>query len=100
MNILMISDVYFPRVNGVSTSILTFRKNLLQAGHRVCLVAPEYPHAIDDDANIMRISSRYLWLDPEDRMMKTGAILSRIDNTDGDLERDRQRAAELRRERL
>jgi glycosyltransferase involved in cell wall biosynthesis len=28
MNILMISDVYFPRVNGVSTSIATFRKSL------------------------------------------------------------------------
>ena len=28
MRILMVSDVYFPRVNGVSTSIETFRHTL------------------------------------------------------------------------
>ena len=28
MRILMVSDVYFPRVNGVSTSIETFRRTL------------------------------------------------------------------------
>ena len=32
MNILMISDVYFPRVNGVSTSIQTFRRQLERLG--------------------------------------------------------------------
>ena len=45
MRILMISDVYFPRVNGVSTSIQTFRNDLLALGHRCVLVAPEYPAA-------------------------------------------------------
>ena len=29
MRVLMVSDVYFPRVNGVSTSIETFRRTLL-----------------------------------------------------------------------
>ena len=33
MRILMISDVYFPRINGVSTSIQTFRRGLHAAGH-------------------------------------------------------------------
>ena len=66
MNILMISDVYFPRVNGVSTSIATFRKALSGLGHRVCLVAPDYGAASDDDEDIIRIPSRYLVLDPED----------------------------------
>ena len=28
MKILMLSDVYFPRVNGVSTSIRTFARSL------------------------------------------------------------------------
>lgn len=37
MNILMISDVYFPRVNGVSTSIQTFRRQLERLGHQVTL---------------------------------------------------------------
>ena len=43
MKILMISDVYFPRVNGVSTSIQTFRHELAMLGHQVDLIAPAYP---------------------------------------------------------
>jgi hypothetical protein len=42
MNILMLSDVYFPRVNGVSSSIRTFARELEQLGHRVTIVAPAY----------------------------------------------------------
>jgi hypothetical protein len=42
MDILMVSDVYFPRINGVSTSIRTFAKALVALGHRVVLVAPDY----------------------------------------------------------
>ena len=41
MRVLFVSDVYFPRVNGVSTSIRTFRANLAQAGNETFLVAPE-----------------------------------------------------------
>ena len=32
MRVLFVSDVYFPRVNGVSTSIATFRADLAGAG--------------------------------------------------------------------
>jgi hypothetical protein len=35
MRILMVSDVYFPRVNGVSTSIETFRNTLAGQGVEV-----------------------------------------------------------------
>jgi hypothetical protein len=41
MRILMLSDVYFPRVNGVSTSIQTFRADLRELGTEVTLVAPQ-----------------------------------------------------------
>ena len=75
MNILMISDVYFPRVNGVSTSIATFRKALAALGHRVCLIAPDYATGDTDDDDIIRIPSRYLVLDPEDRMLRVRHIL-------------------------
>jgi glycosyltransferase involved in cell wall biosynthesis len=71
----MISDVYFPRVNGVSTSIATFRKALGTLGHRVCLVAPDYGSCSEDDEDIIRIPSRYLVLDPEDRMLRVRHIL-------------------------
>ena len=46
MNILFISDVFFPRVNGVSTSINTFATELKALGHQVTLIAPSYG---DDD---------------------------------------------------
>lgn len=76
MRILMISDVYFPRINGVSTSIQTFRRGLHAAGHETVLIAPQYPAdwAGQDEGEIIRIASRYLPRDPEDRMMKTAAI--------------------------
>lgn len=74
MRILMITDVYFPRVNGVSTSIRSFRHELRALGHHVTLIAPEYPKASDDEADIIRIPSRYVPRDPEDRMMRRGQI--------------------------
>jgi len=75
MRILMISDVYFPRVNGVSTSIRTFRRELMAMGHKVTLIAPAYPQAVaDDDDDIIRIASRSVWQDPEDRMMRRSRI--------------------------
>ncbi|MDJ0741106.1 MAG: glycosyltransferase [Gammaproteobacteria bacterium] len=70
MRILKISDVYFPRVNGVSTSIRTFAHELQQAGHEVTLIAPDYPGAGADSFEILRVPSRYLFVDPEDRLMQ------------------------------
>lgn len=71
LNILMISDVYFPRVNGVSTSIRTCRRELIAQGHRVTLIAPAYPGVTDgDDPHIIRIASWQVPRDPEDRMMR------------------------------
>jgi len=66
--ILMLSDVYFPRVNGVSTSIRTLRRDLDALECASLLVAPQYPEARDDEPGIARVRSRYLPLDPEDRM--------------------------------
>ena len=47
MRVLMVSDVYFPRVNGVSTSIETFRTALPRHGVTVRMVAPRYGHETD-----------------------------------------------------
>jgi glycogen synthase len=53
MNILMLSDVYFPRVNGVSASMRTFARELKRLGHEVTIVAPDYGSAAEPgDANI------------------------------------------------
>jgi len=64
----MISDVSFPRVNGVSTSIATFRSSLAELGHETTLIAPSYP-GLGMREDELRISSRAVPLDPEDRLM-------------------------------
>ena len=74
MNILMLSDVYFPRVNGVSTSIMTLRRELLSLGHQVTLVAPAYGQQDVIEAGILRVSGRQVLFDPEDRLMKSVAL--------------------------
>lgn len=76
MRILMISDVYFPRINGVSTSIATYRESFRALGHEITLLAPAYPAAHADDADTMRIPSRGLPLDPEDRMMQYRVLVA------------------------
>ncbi|MFA5826856.1 MAG: glycosyltransferase, partial [Gallionellaceae bacterium] len=79
MKILFISDVYFPRVNGVSTSIETFRRNLRALGHTVHLIAPDYLTPSADETDILRVPSRYLPFDPEDRFMKYGWVMQHLD---------------------
>ncbi|MBK1673064.1 glycosyl transferase family 1 [Ectothiorhodospira shaposhnikovii] len=75
----MISDVFFPRINGVSTSIATFRRQLRREGHDVTLIAPAYPAGHEGESHILRIPSRYVVLDPEDRMMKARRIMAHAD---------------------
>ncbi|GAB3249515.1 glycosyltransferase family protein [Chitinimonas naiadis] len=73
MRVLMVSDVYFPRVNGVSTSIQTFRQEMPSQGIQVDLIAPAYPGQ-EESPGIHRVPSRYLAFDPEDRLMRRGPI--------------------------
>src|SRR5580658_10582935 len=79
MRILKISDVFFPRVNGVSTSIETFRRDLVSLGHEVVLVAPAYPPAAaappePPGASVRRVPARAVPRDPEDRIMSFGGL--------------------------
>ncbi|MFB1485959.1 MULTISPECIES: glycosyltransferase [unclassified Thiocapsa] len=78
MRILMISDVYFPRITGVSTSIQTFAREFVAQGHEVTLIAPDYSVAGGESAlepfEVLRIPSRYLVIDPEDRMLRPREI--------------------------
>jgi len=80
MKILMISDVYFPRINGVSTSIQSFRRALSRQGHGVTLICPAYPVGNEDDPDVIRIPSRGVIADPEDRMMHYRKILAMADD--------------------
>ncbi len=81
MRILMVSDVYFPRVNGVSTSIQTLRQGLAEAGHASVLVAPDYPGTKPEDG-IVRVPGWQIPRDPEDRLMHPRALAAVLDGLD------------------
>lgn len=73
LRVLMFSDVYFPRINGVSTSIETFRRDLHHHGIDVTLIAPDYkaqPHT----ERVHRVPAWQLPFDPEDRLMHWGKL--------------------------
>ncbi len=82
MNILLLSDVYFPRVNGVSTSIQTLRRELLAAGHTVTLVVPGYGGEAEE-ASVVRVEGLTLSFDPEDRLMRWKALNRTIERLPG-----------------
>jgi len=81
VRILMVSDVYFPRVNGVSTSIQTLRQVLAEAGHSSVLVTPDYPAAAAE-AGIVRVPGWSIPRDPEDRLMHPRALAAALDTLD------------------
>lgn len=75
MRILMLSDVYFPRVNGVSASMRTFARDLVRRGHAVTVVAPSYgPEDQVEEFELIRLPSRRIFFDPEDRLIKVSAL--------------------------
>lgn len=78
MKILFVSDVYFPRINGVSTSIRTFVEQMQNLGHVVHLIAPDYGISTRDEAWIKRIPARSIYFDPEDKLMKYGDVVNRL----------------------
>ncbi|WP_052177827.1 glycosyltransferase [Methylotenera sp. G11] len=78
MKILYISDVYFPRINGVSTSIRTFVKQMQSLGHEVHLIAPDYAAATEDEGWIKRIPAHNIYFDPEDKLMKWSAAMQKL----------------------
>jgi len=84
MKILFISDVYFPRINGVSTSIETFRNELRALGHTVHLIAPAYAETSADETDILRVPARCVPLDPEDRFMQYGWVMKKIEQLRGE----------------
>jgi len=55
MKILLVTDTYRPRINGVVTSIDTFANEYRKLGHECVVVAPEFPerrhvdHRAEDD---------------------------------------------------
>lgn len=71
--VLMVSDVYFPRINGVSTSMQTFRQALRERGVQVDLIVPRYGDEASADG-VVRVPGRPLPNDPEDRLLSWKAM--------------------------
>ena len=57
MNIAIFADAYLPIVDGSVSYILSYTKELRKRGHRVNIVAPEYPGYVDRDTNVIRVKS-------------------------------------------
>lgn len=85
----MLSDVYFPRVNGVSTAIQTYCRELVRLGHSVAIVAPDYPASAahptqaDPEFEIIRLPSSKIFFDPEDRLIHRSALATAERNLAG-----------------
>jgi glycosyltransferase involved in cell wall biosynthesis len=54
MRILFMSNAYKPTLSGVVTSVSIFRRGLINAGHEVSIIAPEYTGYSDDEPYVFR----------------------------------------------
>jgi glycosyltransferase involved in cell wall biosynthesis len=80
VRVLFVSDVYFPRVNGVSTSVATFRHDLAACGVETVLVAPDYgPARFAPEPGVVRVAAAGVPGDPEDRRMRWGRLTGALE---------------------
>ena len=83
MKIVMFSDAYWPRVNGVTVSVDSYSRALIKAGHEVLVICSSYPEGMDaassfsvdrkpDDEGpkIVRVPSLPAFITKEDRIAK------------------------------
>jgi 1,2-diacylglycerol 3-alpha-glucosyltransferase len=71
--IVMTTDTYWPRINGVTVAVEAFRRMLTRLGHEVFIIAPKYTRAPGgllpaDDDHVFRFSGLSFPLSPEDRL--------------------------------
>ena len=55
MNILMMTNTYLPHIGGVARSVEAFSRYYRQLGHKVLIIAPEFPQTPDNEQNVIRI---------------------------------------------
>ena len=55
MNIVMMTNTYLPHVGGVARSVHSFVEGYRQRGHRVLVVAPEFPGMSDEEQGVIRL---------------------------------------------
>lgn len=86
MNVAMIVDCFYPRVNGVAVSVKTYSDELSRKGHKVLIICPDYSegkdkktlsgcyydYTVEDnpDVSIFRISSADVIWSKEDKLAR------------------------------
>jgi glycosyltransferase involved in cell wall biosynthesis len=55
MNILILTNTYAPHVGGVARSVAAFAEEYRKRGHRVLIVAPEFPDMPAHETGVLRI---------------------------------------------
>jgi len=100
MKIAIFTDVYWPRVNGVSVSVDSYSHALIDAGHEVLIVCPSYPESDydkvfnkeDSEAEsklpIIKIPSVPVFVSKEDRLGKFNKwywVFKQVENFNPDI---------------
>lgn len=57
MNILMLTNTYLPHVGGVARSVSGLTQGLRQRGHKVLVIAPEFPGAQRTNDHVFRVTA-------------------------------------------
>ncbi|MCK5480129.1 MAG: glycosyltransferase, partial [Gammaproteobacteria bacterium] len=57
MNIVMLTNTFTPHVGGVARSVESFTAEYRRRGHRVLVVAPEFPDMPQDEINVVHITA-------------------------------------------
>ena len=81
MNIVMFTDAYWPRVNGVTVSVDSYSRALVKAGHEVMIICSSYPEdqnaqvpladkPAEEGLKIVRVPSMPAIVTKEDRVAK------------------------------
>jgi glycosyltransferase involved in cell wall biosynthesis len=83
MRIVMFSDAYWPRVNGVTVSVDSYSRALIKAGHEVLVICSSYPEGLDGTSSLnfdrdvedggpklVRVPSIPAFVTKEDRLAK------------------------------
>ena len=100
MNIVMFTDTYWPRVNGVTVSVDSFSHALVNAGHDVLIVCSSFPQDADNQVSlqkktdtekrpkIVKVSSMPAFISSEDRIShfyKWHWVFKQVDNFKPDI---------------
>lgn len=55
MNVLMVTNTFTPHVGGVANSVASFAAEYRRQGHRVLVIAPEFPDAPAGETDVIRV---------------------------------------------